>query len=188
MHLLRGTCQVTLVTTYRRRRAYDNSSSRVSRCSAQLILGLGTPLQLERESAIVGAFAKMIYALPSNATADSTEADARRASRSRWSLYRSVAQLAELYGFGEGRACVLRGICEAAAAPFDAHHGLLHQLLQTFLSPSSSEEEYEQYQDREYHAAERLGGRLEDRSGCHALYPECRASLLDVFSGVRRRR
>lgn len=36
------------------------------------------------------------------------------------------------YGFG-GKECLLRAICEVAHVPFDVHHGLLGQLLQTFL-------------------------------------------------------
>lgn len=47
--------------------------------------------------------------------------------------------------------------------------------------PSSTREEYDEYGDREYRAAERLGEQAEG-AGCHALYPECRRSVLDVFS------
>lgn len=37
-----------------------------------------------------------------------------------------------IYGFG-GKECLLRAICEVASVPFDIHHGLLGQLVQTFL-------------------------------------------------------
>lgn len=37
-----------------------------------------------------------------------------------------------IYGFG-GKECLLRAICEVASVPFDVHHGLLGQLVQTFL-------------------------------------------------------
>ncbi|KAL0110220.1 hypothetical protein PUN28_013695 [Cardiocondyla obscurior] len=98
-----------------------------------LIFGLGTPLQLDRESVIVGVFAKMWYAMPSNAT-DFTEPGVyyTRGSRSRWSFYKMFEKVAAMYGFG-GKECLLRAICEVAYVPFDVHHGLLGQLVQTFL-------------------------------------------------------
>jgi hypothetical protein len=103
---------------------------------SQLIFGLGTPLQLDRESVIVGVFTKMQYALPSNAT-DFTEpgvyySRAAPPGRSRWSLYKMFEKATAMYGFG-GKECLLRAICEVAHAPFDVHHGLLGQLLQAFL-------------------------------------------------------
>lgn len=101
----------------------------------QLIFGLGTPLQLDRESVIVGVFAKMQYTLPSNAT-DFTEPGVyyTRASGggSRWSFYKMFEKVIAMYGFG-GKECLLRAICEVAYVPFDVHHGLLGQLVQTFL-------------------------------------------------------
>lgn len=119
----------------------SRSRVRVSLCSplecrillSQLIFGLGTPLQLDRESVIVGVFAKMQYTLPSNAT-DFTEPGVyyTRAGRSRWSFYRMFEKVAAVYGFG-GKECLLRAICEVAYVPFDVHHGLLGQLVQAFL-------------------------------------------------------
>ncbi|KAK2586395.1 hypothetical protein KPH14_010682 [Odynerus spinipes] len=148
-----------------------------------LIFGLGTPLQLDRESVIVGLFIKMIWALPTNGT-DFTEPGVyyTRGTKSRWSIYKILEKVAAIYGFG-GKACLLRAICEAANVPFDVHHGLFGQLVQLFLRPSSTEEEYDEYGDREYRAAERLGEQVAGEN-CHALYPECRRSLLDVFSTV----
>ncbi|KAK9306593.1 hypothetical protein QLX08_002783 [Tetragonisca angustula] len=148
-----------------------------------LIFGLGTPLQLERESVIVGMFTKIIYAMPSNAT-DYTIPGVyySRTQKSRWSIYKTVEKVAGIYGFG-GKACLLKAICEAASAPFDGRYGLLGQLLHVFFKPSSTEERYDEYGDREYRAAERLGEQMSTEN-CHALYPECRRSVLDVFSTV----
>ncbi|XP_051156460.1 uncharacterized protein LOC127278688 [Leptopilina boulardi] len=147
-----------------------------------LIFGIGTPLQLGRESVIVGVFSKIIYNLPVNST-DFTEPGVHygRTGKSRWNIYKIVQKVMENYGFG-GKECMLRAICEAAFAPFNLHYGLLGQLVQTFLTPSSTNEDYEEYEDREYHAAERLGQHLGEN--CHALYPECERSILDVFSNV----
>lgn len=100
----------------------------------QLIFGLGTPLQLDRESVIVGVFAKMQYTLPRNAT-DFTEPGVyytRASGGSRWSFYKMFEKVMAMYGFG-GKECLLRAICEVAYVPFDVHHGLLGQLVQTFL-------------------------------------------------------
>lgn len=47
--------------------------------------------------------------------------------------------------------------------------------------PSSTREEHDDYGDREYQAAERLGEQMEGEN-CHTLYPECRRSVLDAFS------
>ncbi|XP_033338213.1 uncharacterized protein LOC117227234 [Megalopta genalis] len=148
-----------------------------------LIFGLGTPLQLERESVIVGYFAKIVFDLPANAS-DFTEPGIyySRTQRSRWSIYRILEKVAGLYGFG-GKACLMKAICEAASTPFDDKHSLLGQLLQVLFKPSSTEERYEEYGDREYRAAERLGEQV-SAENCHALYPECRRSVLDVFSTV----
>ncbi|XP_015609925.1 uncharacterized protein LOC107274883 [Cephus cinctus] len=145
-----------------------------------LIFGLGTPLQLDAASVIVGAFTKLLYALPANATYY-TEPGVyyARNTKSRWSIYKVLETAAEVYGFG-GKSCILRAICEAAAVPFDHDHGLFGQLFQAFLTPSSTNEEHDEYQDRDYHAAERLGKHVGEN--CHVLYPECEKSILDVFS------
>lgn len=124
----------------------------------QLIFGLGTPLQLEGESVIVGAFTKMIYALPTNSSefAESRERPYDKAAASfsvinrdlpdinaetiypeirtnRWNLYRGLVSLLELYNLG-GRACLLRSICEAAVVPFDEASGIFEHLIQILFS------------------------------------------------------
>nr|XP_034184174.1 uncharacterized protein LOC117606171 isoform X1 [Osmia lignaria] len=148
-----------------------------------LIFGLGTPLQLNYENVIVGIFAKYVYNLPTNAT-DFTMPGVyySRSQKSRWNVYKMLEKAAGMYGFG-GKACLLKAICEAASVPFDSTHSLLGQLLQVFFKPSSTDEQYEEYEDQEYRAAERLGEQM-SAENCHALYPECRRSILDVFSMV----
>lgn len=100
----------------------------------QLIFGIGTPLQLGRESVIVGIFSKIIYNLPVNST-DFTEPGVHysRTGKSRWNIYKIVQEVIENYGF-KGKECMLRAICEAAFAPFNLRYGILGQLVQTFLS------------------------------------------------------
>jgi hypothetical protein len=72
------------------------------------------------------------------------------------------------------RGCLLRVVCEAAELPL-LHAGLLGQLLHALLTPSTTDEEYEIYADREYHAAE-LWGRGQD---CRDFYRDCPYSPLD---------
>ncbi|CAB0039794.1 unnamed protein product [Trichogramma brassicae] len=186
--------------------------------TVHLIFGLGTPLQLEREATIVGAFAKFIYNLPidaSNYTRPFSDQQQQQQpkTRSRWALYRALGQLLELRGLPEGRACVLRSICEAAHGPFArTAGGLLQPLLQTLLTPSSTiNEPYDVHEDRDYVEAEALGrGQAAAAAAaqeaavaatataadarCHALYPRCPVSILDAFTAVvaqkpeRRRR
>lgn len=100
----------------------------------QLIFGLGTPLQLDRESVIVGAFSKMMYNLPTNVS-QIVISQKPNGRLSRWSLYKKLGKLAELYGLSDnGRACVLRAICEVALVPFESKNGPFQQLLQLFFS------------------------------------------------------
>lgn len=83
---------------------------------------------------IVGAFTKFLFALPTNAT-DFTESGIQyaRIKKSRWTIYKAVQRLAQLYGFN-GKSCMLRAICEAAFAPFNIDHGLFGQLAQAIVS------------------------------------------------------
>lgn len=147
-----------------------------------LIYGLGTPIQLERESVILGAFTKLLYAVPNNSTYY-TEPGIyyARSTKSRWSIYKVLEAATQVLGYG-GKECLLRSICEAANVPFNANHGLFGELVHTFLTPSSTKEELDDYEDRDYHAAERLGREVGDQ--CSILYPECKSSILDVFTQV----
>ncbi|KAJ8688558.1 hypothetical protein QAD02_024353 [Eretmocerus hayati] len=152
-----------------------------------LILGVGWPIQLERESVILGAFSKFIYTLPTNSTTYTSPLGNRVQSASwgwsRWSVYRLLEGSLTRLGLGDGRACLLRSICEAASEPFHTGAGVLQQLLQALLSPSSTAEAHEVYADREYEAAERLGRNLAGEH-CHALYPECERAPLELLSDL----
>ncbi|XP_074111296.1 uncharacterized protein LOC141535328 [Cotesia typhae] len=165
-------------------RALREKRSLVYPSPSQLIMifGLGTPLQLDRESVIVGAFTKLLYNLPSNVT-DLTSPGTINyrddKSKTRWNIYKQFEKLSELYGLG-GKICLLKAICQVTHTPFDHNHGLLGQLIQTFLTPSSTAESYENHEDQEYHSAEKLGRHVGEF--CHALYPECTRTVLDVFS------
>ncbi|XP_015511291.1 uncharacterized protein [Neodiprion pinetum] len=160
----------------RRTLVYPSSSDML------LIFGLGTPLQLQQESVIVGAFTKMLYALPDNSTYY-TEPGVyyARSTKSRWSIYKILETASEVFGYG-GKGCILRSICEAANVPFNANHGLFGELVHAFLTPSSTKEELDEYDDRDYHAAELQGHK--DGDHCSELYPECKESILDIFTTI----
>ncbi|XP_048505076.1 uncharacterized protein LOC125499757 [Athalia rosae] len=140
------------------------------------------PLRVGEESAIVGAFAKSMYVLPDNSTYYTDPGvNYRRSSKSRWSIYKVLESASIVLGYG-GKECLLRSICEAANVPFNPNHGLFEELIHCFLTPSSTTEEPDDYKDRDYLAAERLGHQKGDQ--CSTLYPECKASILDLFSWV----
>ncbi|ETN58821.1 hypothetical protein AND_009591 [Anopheles darlingi] len=102
------------------------------------------------------------------------------AEQSRWTSYKAMEKLGENYGLA-GRPCVLRSVCEAAAAQFTHTGGIFAELLHIVFTPSSTSEPVSEHRDNEYFRAEQLG-----RSGapCERLFPECVHSLLDIFTGV----
>ncbi|XP_019887837.2 uncharacterized protein LOC109611097 [Ooceraea biroi] len=98
----------------------------------------------------------------------------------RWTLYGMLESA--MNALGSGKACLLRAVCETAANPFDTERGLLGELVHVFLTPSTTQEEYEVYADREYHAAEEIGRNIGSRGKCERFYPECEYNPLDYFT------
>uniref|UniRef100_A0A182S7Y4 Uncharacterized protein n=1 Tax=Anopheles maculatus TaxID=74869 RepID=A0A182S7Y4_9DIPT len=109
-----------------------------------------------------------------------SQLDGYSAEQSRWTTYRAMEKLSENYGL-PGRPCVLRSVCESAAAPFTHTGGIFAELLHIVFTPSSTVEPLSEHRDNEYFRAEQLG-----RGGapCERIFPECVHSLLDVFTGV----
>ncbi|XP_032575057.1 uncharacterized protein LOC116801164 [Drosophila sechellia] len=98
----------------------------------------------------------------------------------RWSVYEAFTALAIRMKLN-GRVCVLKSICESAAAPFDDRNGLLGEVLHILLTPSSSVDPLSEHSDNDYLQAERLGAAGGD---CDQVYPRCPKSLLEHFSDV----
>ncbi|KAH8305636.1 hypothetical protein KR059_004379 [Drosophila kikkawai] len=98
----------------------------------------------------------------------------------RWSVYEAFSALAIRMKLN-GRVCVLKSICESAAAPFDDRNGLLGEVLHILLTPSSSVDPLAEHSDNDYLQAERLGAAGSD---CNQVYPRCPKSLLEHFSDV----
>ncbi|XP_018323163.2 uncharacterized protein LOC108735625 [Agrilus planipennis] len=97
-------------------------------------------------------------------------------------MYRSLNNFIEKSGFGDGKACLLRTICEIAEIPFEKRTGLFAEILHILLTPSTTSEEIEDYSDMEYYAAEKLG---KQTGNCHVLYSECSFSLVSTFTKLK---
>ncbi|XP_058449376.1 uncharacterized protein LOC131429326 [Malaya genurostris] len=102
------------------------------------------------------------------------------AELSRWTTYKMMEKAGENYGFG-GRACMLRSICEAAAAEFTHTGGVFAELFHIVFTPSTTAEPMSDHGDNEYYRAEQLG---REGAPCEQVYHECKNTILDVFTGV----
>ncbi|CAK9811626.1 hypothetical protein ANTQUA_LOCUS6888 [Anthophora quadrimaculata] len=169
----------------------------------QLILGLGLPMEVD-VSTIIGYVMKFNYVLPYNAsyltdsyvrydrsirpdveaerTTDESPSDHQEEARviTRWEIYEILESV--INGSQSGKACLLRAICEASAAPFTNRHGLSSQLIHVLLTPSTTAEPFRNELDRVYHAAELIG--RQGGSSCHTSFPECSDSPLNYFTEV----
>ncbi|KAJ9596087.1 hypothetical protein L9F63_012716 [Diploptera punctata] len=148
----------------------------------QLIIGFGLPAVVQEQSLTQGTAIKLTYDVPMNAT-PFTEALFGRSSRStsRWELYSRLEAACDRLGM-DGKACVLRAICEAADVTVRSN-GLGGDILHVLLTPSATlEPSAHNNVDRDYRSAERLGAT--ERGRCHLLYPECNTGLLDTISTI----
>ncbi|XP_020811069.1 uncharacterized protein LOC110186295 [Drosophila serrata] len=159
----------------------------------QFIGGIGIPVEnLHFESVTSGYVLKAEYFLPTNSTEITrvylkpmaiTGRDEDSASTYgalyRWIIYRGIEMVIENMGL-PGRSCLLRLICEHAALPMDHESGLLGEILDIVLTPSSSADQLGRSSDREYHTSEHYGRRGGD---CRAAYASrCRKSPMELIS------
>ncbi|PNF33876.1 hypothetical protein B7P43_G06737 [Cryptotermes secundus] len=148
----------------------------------QFIFGFGIPVTLLDQSMTMGVVLKFGYDIPTNATVFTNPyaATEKRSARknTRWDMYSVLEATVDRMNL-DGRACVLRAICEAADTTL-LYNGLAGELLHVLLTPSTTMEGHRSYLDTEYHAAERLGSEIS--GSCHLLYSECKIGLLDLIS------
>ncbi|CAO1423350.1 unnamed protein product [Diamesa hyperborea] len=160
----------------------------------QLISGIGIPLDLEDEAVTLGIVLKAQYFLPENADqlkpiyypgifdnftpVNYEKQNDTRASR--WLVYDGFAKLLDTKGFN-GRACVLRGICESAETKFTHHSGLFGELLHIVFTPSTTTDPITTPAHHDYVEAEQLGKRDE---ACSEIFNQCKKSVLDIFTQV----
>ncbi|PNF33888.1 hypothetical protein B7P43_G06739 [Cryptotermes secundus] len=106
-------------------------------------------------------------------------------------MYLPLEEFLEEYGF-DGRACLLRSICEAAHAPFQHENmDLLEEMAHAVLTPSEGVQLGEAHcsdssygleylpLERQYVAAECLG---KSDGNCGTAYSNCPKSPLDMIS------
>ncbi|XP_069694278.1 uncharacterized protein [Periplaneta americana] len=148
----------------------------------ELIMGFGLPILVQEQSLTMGTVVKLLYSVPTNSThyTDPAFRERRAPRTSRWDIYSMLEATCDRLGL-DGRACVLRAICEAADATLQ-YNGLAGEIIHVLLTPSSTTEESRSYMDSEYHAAERLGKEIS--GSCHLLYSECGVGLLDFISKI----
>ncbi|XP_063219035.1 uncharacterized protein LOC134529161 [Bacillus rossius redtenbacheri] len=95
--------------------------------------------------------------------------------RSRRELYHGVEVVMDNYGLN-GRACVLRTICESAQRLVPRSSMLVEMLRSMFTLPLENVGSDEPHDHVVYDSAHRSGLA---RGSCRDLYPDCPASLLD---------
>ncbi|XP_022216353.1 uncharacterized protein LOC111070248 [Drosophila obscura] len=157
----------------------------------QFIGGIGIPVEgLHFESVTSGYVLKAEYFLPTNATEitrvylkpqaiTGREDEFNYGALYRWIIYRGIEMVIANAGL-PGRSCLLRLICEHAALPLNHESGLLGEMLDIILTPSSSRDELAHSSNRDYHASERFGRRGGD---CEAFYArECQKTPMDLIS------
>ncbi|XP_065335934.1 uncharacterized protein LOC135936874 [Cloeon dipterum] len=99
-------------------------------------------------------------------------------SLDRWGLYESLEGVLERFGL-QGRPCMLRAVCEAAAHSVD-HDGIVGAALHILLSPSSSSDNRTEGWHRAYVRAERWGSRRRDCS--RKFGTACPTGVLQAFT------
>ncbi|XP_063242248.1 uncharacterized protein LOC134542157 [Bacillus rossius redtenbacheri] len=153
----------------------------------ELAVGFDLPVEVSGGEVGLGMELEVTYELPSNASqlSQGYVSYAKRAARlpSRWQLYLLLERLLRRVGL-DGRACLLRAVCEASGSHMVRGQGLSAEVLHIFLTPSATDEEKgaETQVRREYSSAEAMGDALQ--VDCAVLYPECSLSLLDLLSHV----
>ncbi|RZC33151.1 DM4 12 domain containing protein [Asbolus verrucosus] len=149
-----------------------------------MIAGIGLPIELRDQSITVGTVVKAFYLLPTNSTdytQPSIDYARRKRSSTRWAIYGLIEKFFEKYGYGDGKACLLRSICEVAAQPVDKKTGILAEIIHAILTPSTTREILDNHFNSEYHAAEKLGKEVDN---CAALFPECPLNFIRQFTRI----
>ncbi|KAF5307132.1 hypothetical protein FQR65_LT07116 [Abscondita terminalis] len=162
----------------------------------QMVIGIGFPVALRDETVTLGATVKSYYLLPTNSNDitrpnfnliadDEIDEDAENAEErkgifpNRWEIYSAIRSFMDRFNLGNGKACLLRAICEAALIPFDQKSGLLSEIVQIILTPSSTKERPKRYSDVEYHAAEKYG---RQQHNCERIFTGCDTYFFTEFT------
>ncbi|KAJ8938432.1 hypothetical protein NQ318_011871 [Aromia moschata] len=168
-----------LISRQKRWLIWNNGSNWVQGVPKSSFLVFGVPLEVKHEAITIGTVMKAFYLLPTNSsvyTRPSIDYERRKRSTTRWVLYDMLEYYLDRYNY-DGKACLLRTICEVSQSPFDERSGILAEIVQAVFTPSTTEQVDD---DRlEYHAAENLGKKIDS---CDTLFPECGANLMQKFT------
>ncbi|KAJ8967293.1 hypothetical protein NQ314_002966 [Rhamnusium bicolor] len=148
----------------------------------QFIFGVGIPLEVKNQAITVGTVMKAFYLMPTNSsvyTRPSIDYERRKRSTSRWILYEILESYLERYKHVDGKACLLKAICETSQSPFDIRTGILAEIIHAVLTPSSTDDVTSSHMDTDYHAAEKLG-KIAD--SCDVFFPDCGVNLIQQFT------
>ncbi|XP_076395717.1 uncharacterized protein LOC100881561 isoform X2 [Megachile rotundata] len=151
----------------------------------KLVVGLAVPVQLSGRILVYGQNFQFQYMLPDNATffTNFFEGSSRRRRRNvswneRAPVYNVLEQELDRRNI-DGKSCLKKNICEAAATPLK-DEGLLGELLHLLLTPDHGDAST---MDEEYLEAAAAGRRGKN---CSSLYSSCPvgAGILDKISIV----
>ncbi|KAH1005728.1 hypothetical protein HUJ04_006657 [Dendroctonus ponderosae] len=167
-----------------------------------VIFGIGIPVPLQFQSLTLGMVMKAFYLLPTNSTYythPTISTIRRKRSATRWKIYEIIENYLERTfmstvefscnksafsnGFRnkypDGKACLLKSICEVSAVPLEQNTGLIAEIFHSILTPSSTDDEIENHIHNEYHAAEKIGKEVKN---CAHIFPECPIDPVQQFS------
>ncbi|XP_019772532.1 uncharacterized protein LOC109546141 [Dendroctonus ponderosae] len=147
-----------------------------------VIFGIGIPVPLQFQSLTLGMVMKAFYLLPTNSTYythPTISTIRRKRSATRWKIYEIIENYLERNKYPDGKACLLKSICEVSAVPLEQNTGLIAEIFHSILTPSSTDDEIENHIHNEYHAAEKIGKEVKN---CAHIFPECPIDPVQQFS------
>ncbi|CAG9772590.1 unnamed protein product [Ceutorhynchus assimilis] len=151
-----------------------------------VIFGIGVPVNVEHQSITLGMVMKAFYLLPTNSSIFTNpeigildRKSRSKRSATRWKIYEAIENYLDRNNYPDGKACLLKSICEISAVPLEQKSGLIAEIFHSILTPSSTDDEIENHIHNEYHEAEKLGREVES---CSHVFPECPVDPVQQFS------
>ncbi|XP_050293764.1 uncharacterized protein LOC126734265 [Anthonomus grandis grandis] len=149
-----------------------------------VIFGIGIPVNVQAQSITLGCVMKAFYQLPNNSTYFThpeyySTLTRKTRSATRWKIYEMIENYLNRNNYPDGKACLLKSICEISAVPLEQKSGLIAEIFHSIFTPSSTDDKIENHVHNEYHAAEKLGKEVEN---CDHIFPECPIDPVQQFS------
>ncbi|XP_045461380.1 uncharacterized protein LOC123671529 [Harmonia axyridis] len=142
----------------------------------QMVVGIGIPVDLKDATITIGSAAKAYYLLPTNTSNTDYTTYERTQGRSllRQRIYSTVEDILQRYGFGDGKSCLLKLICDYSKKE-TGKNTLISKVVDIILRPSSTTDETK---ENIYFSAENMGAANMD---CSYLFPECEHDIINTF-------